>query len=300
MTLLLLPAAALAAERTVTLPAGKMWAYVNYTAKWGMGTEPYNVKLYKMDASTGTAASSMSDGTYLICAPTATSGDPRWMHVDNSNNKNATNQCSAGTTVPGDTVTTTDTAHQFLFTADADGWYTIKSVANTTEDRYLNTCDVGTNNQIPLSTTPTKFAVVKSGSDAGMFTIAAAVVDPNTPPELGDLTEPLYGAIVDDDLQYIQTNFSAALADATTATLNAWRNDTAVSQIFLAAGQDDLTRVTATAGDFSDGNGNTIAAQNVDLSFIKVVQAYTGGCPAGAIPTAWLCPRAAVRTPPRC
>lgn len=294
MALSLLPAAALAAgetERTVTLPAGNMWAYVNYTDKWGMGTNPYSVKLYKMSDSTGTAVSSMSDGTYLICAPTATSGDPRWMHVDGSSNKNATNQCSAGTTVPGDTVTTTDTDHQFLFTADTDGWYTIKSVANTAEDRYLNTCDVGTNNQIPLSTTPTKFAVVKSGSDAGMFTIAAAVVDPNAPPDLSDLTEPLYGAIVDDDLQYVQEDFSAALAaDAKAAALNAWRNDTAVSQILLAAGQNDLTGVAAAAGDFSDGKGHTIAAENIDLSFIKVVQAYTGmpgyaTVPARPVPT---------------
>lgn len=106
-----------------------------------------------------------------------------------------------------------------------------------------------------------------------------------------DLTEPLYGAIVDDDLQYVQEDFSAALAvDAKAATLNAWRNDTAVSQILLAAGQNDLTGVAASAGDFSDGEGHTIAAENVDLSFIKVVQAYTGmpgyaTVPARPVPT---------------
>ena len=287
---------ALAAERTVSLPAGKMWAYVSNHGKWGVGTESHALKLYKLadsNAVSGNAATSIENGgIYLIgdTAPVESTDTYRKMYAQ----AGATDSCGESTTLedpytlPGG-CQGHKTNHMFQMNVDDNGWYTIKSLSN---NMYLDisSCTMDDYNQIPFTDTPTKFAVVKSGSDAGMFTIAAAVVDPNTPPELDELTEPLYGAIVDDDLQYIQTNFSAALADATTATLNAWRNDTAVSQIFLAAGQNDLTRVTATAGDFSDGKGHTIAAQNVDLSFIKVVKAYTGmpgyaTVPARPVPT---------------
>ena len=285
MVLSLLPAAALAAgetERTVTLPAGNMWAYVSNHGAWGVGAESHALKLYKLadsSAVSGSAATSIEDGgIYLIgdTAPVGANDKFRKMYAQ----AGATDSCGESTT-PGDPYTLPSGCqnhkanHMFQMNVDANGWYTIKNVSN---NKYLDISSrtVGEYNQIALTATPTKFAVTKVDG-AGMFTIAAAVVDPNAPPDLNDLTEPLYGAIVDDDLQYVQANFSAALAaDAKAATLNAWRNDTAVSQIFLAAGQNNLTGVTATAGDFSDGKGHTIAAQNVDLSFIKVVQAYTG------------------------
>ena len=57
--------------------------------------------------------------------------------------------------------------------------------------------------------------------------------------------------------------------------MNAWKNDTVTSEISLASIDSSYTDVTATASDFT-GNGNTIPKANVDLKFIKSVQAYTG------------------------
>ena len=282
LTLLLLPAGALAAERTVTLPAGNMWAYVSNHGKWGVGTEAHALKLYKLadsSAVSGSVATTIEDGgIYLIgdTAPVGSSDKYRKMYAQ----AGATDSCGESAT-PGDPYTLPSGCqshkanHMFQMNLDSDGWCTIKSLSN---NKYLDisSCTIGTYDQISFTATPTKFAVVKAEGD-GMFTIAAAVLDPDAPPDLSDLTEPLYGAIVEDDLQYVQANFSAALAaNAKAATLNAWRNDTAVSQIFLAAGQTALTNVTASAGAFSDGADHTIPAENVDLSFIKVVQAYTG------------------------
>ena len=53
------------------------------------------------------------------------------------------------------------------------------------------------------------------------------------------------------------------------------KNDTVTSEISLASIDSSYTDVTATASDFT-GNGNTIPKANVDLKFIKSVQAYTG------------------------
>ena len=279
----LLPVTVLAAgENGPALPTGNMWVYVSNHGKWGVGTESHALKLYKLvdqDAVSGSAATEIeSGGIYIIgdTEPVGSTNKYRKMYAQAA----ATDSCGEDA-VPGDPYTLTNgclehkTNHMFRLTVDESGWYTIQSVDNS---KYLDigSVTVGSYNQINLTTTPTKFAVVSTG-ESGMFTIAAAVVDPDAPPDLEDLTEPLYGAIVDDDLQYVQANFSAALAaDAKSATLNAWRNDAAISQIFLATGKTAQTGVVATAGAFSDGNGNTIAAENVDLSFIKVVQAYTG------------------------
>ena len=52
-------------------------------------------------------------------------------------------------------------------------------------------------------------------------------------------------------------------------------DDTVTSEISLASIDSSYTDVTATASDFT-GNGNTIPKANVDLKFIKSVQAYTG------------------------
>lgn len=86
----------------------------------------------------------------------------------------------------------------------------------------------------------------------------------------------LHGTITDNNLQYTQDKLTEVkAANKTEDTLNAWKNDTVTSEISLASIDSSYTDVTATASDFT-GNGNTIPKANVDLKFIKSVQAYTG------------------------
>lgn len=150
-----------------TLPDGAVWAYVSFTsgtpgpnAGWGTSAEPYSITLYK-ESATGTdgeKVTSMTDGVYKLW-----SGN-RWMHVDNTNNKDQTNQCTGNE----------EDAHKFRFTSTGDGYYTIKSVASTSQDRYLNIGELGSYNQLPCTETPTKFVVEKVDGQDGAFYIKAA------------------------------------------------------------------------------------------------------------------------------
>ncbi len=150
-----------------TLPDGAVWAYVSFTsgtpgpnAGWGTSAEPYGITLYK-ESATGTdgeKVTSMTDGVYKLW-----SGN-RWMHVDNTNNKDQTNQCTGNE----------EDAHKFRFASTGDGYYTIKSVASTSQDRYLNIGELGSYNQLPCTETPTKFVVEKVDGQDGAFYIKAA------------------------------------------------------------------------------------------------------------------------------
>lgn len=86
----------------------------------------------------------------------------------------------------------------------------------------------------------------------------------------------LKGSIVDTNLQYTQDKFdSVSRMDVKEATLSVWKNDTAVSQISLAAVEKEFNNVIVEASDFEGENGS-ISKENVTLTFIKSVQAYTG------------------------
>lgn len=62
----------------------------------------------------------------------------------------------------------------------------------------------------------------------------------------------IHGTIVDNNLQYTQDKFAAIeSANVTEATLNAWKNDTVISEISLAAIDSAYTNVKAVASDFS-------------------------------------------------
>ncbi len=165
------------------LPAGKVWAYINANSKWGLGTSSHALKLYQMadeNAASGEAASSIEDGgIYLIGDPDPTNRNDAFtlMYAQSGN----TDCCGGGSSAPGDTYTLPSGCqnhranHMFRLTRDSDGWYTIQSLSN---DKYLSTSAVGTYGHIPFSDTPARFAVVKAG-ESGMFTIAAAVDDPD-------------------------------------------------------------------------------------------------------------------------
>ncbi len=152
-----------------TLPEEMMWAYVSFTSGtpgpnvgWGTSAEPYSITLYKESATNtnGEKVTEMADGVYKLW-----SGN-RWMHVDNTDNKDKTNQCTGN-----------DNAHGFRFTSTGDGYYTIKSVASTSQERYLNIGALGSYNQLPCTATPTKFVVEKVEGE-GMFVIKTAVYPP--------------------------------------------------------------------------------------------------------------------------
>ena len=91
-----------------------------------------------------------------------------------------------------------------------------------------------------------------------------------------DAAPELHGSIMDTSLQYTQEKYeTVTTAHKTTEVLTAWKNDTAVSEISVAAKTRSLENVTARASAFS-GEEGTIPAENVKLDFIKSVQAYTG------------------------
>ena len=86
----------------------------------------------------------------------------------------------------------------------------------------------------------------------------------------------LKGSIVDTSLQYTQDKFDAvSKMDVKERMLSAWKNDMAVSQISLAAVEKEFNNVVAEVSDF-DGENGSISKDNVTLTFIKSVQAYTG------------------------
>lgn len=149
-----------------TLPDGAVWAYVSFTSGppgpnvgWGTSAEPYSITLYKENATnaSGEKVTSLTSGVYKLWSGS------RWMHVDNVDNKDQTNQCTGN-----------DNAHNFRFTSTGDGYYTIKSVASTSQDRYLNIGELGSYNQLPCTATPIKFVVEKVDGQDGAFYIKAA------------------------------------------------------------------------------------------------------------------------------
>ncbi|MBR6770015.1 MAG: Ig-like domain-containing protein, partial [Lachnospiraceae bacterium] len=84
--------------------------------------------------------------------------------------------------------------------------------------------------------------------------------------------------IVDDNLQWTADKYNTlkTAAEKKTETLYAWRNDAAISQISVLAIDSAAQDLTVTAGDFTGANGAKISKENVKLTFIKSVDAYTG------------------------
>ncbi len=88
----------------------------------------------------------------------------------------------------------------------------------------------------------------------------------------------LKATIVEDNLQWTEDKYAALESgQATTAeTLYAWKNDAAVSQISVFAIDSAARDLTVTAEDFTASGGASIPAENVELTFIKSAEAYTG------------------------
>ena len=87
----------------------------------------------------------------------------------------------------------------------------------------------------------------------------------------------LRGAIVDTDSQYTQDRYNEVKdLTTTTASLSAWKNDIAVSEIALVTVDSAAKNLTLSASDFTADGNKTIGKDNVELSFIGSTKAYNG------------------------
>ena len=84
------------------------------------------------------------------------------------------------------------------------------------------------------------------------------------------------GSIVDTDTQWTQDRYDEVKSmGEVSASLTAWKNDKAVSELALVSVDSALKNVTVTASDFKHGS-DVIKAENVTATFIKSTKAYNG------------------------
>lgn len=105
-------------------------------------------------------------------------------------------------------------------------------------------------------------------------------------------TAELDGTIVDSNQQYTteeKYDTVSKMDKVVSGELSAWKNDTAVSQISLFTKDARVKNVSVSVSDFISKNGQKIDKKNVETTFIKSVQAYTGmdgyGDPNRPVPT---------------
>lgn len=109
----------------------------------------------------------------------------------------------------------------------------------------------------------------KSGSKIVNQVSYAEVAHLPYPKEMG-------GTIVDTDLQYTQNRYSEVeKKNVFSASLSAWKNDKATSELVIFSKECSLNNVRVEASDLVCGS-NTIAAENVAATFIKSTKAYNG------------------------
>ena len=92
-------------------------------------------------------------------------------------------------------------------------------------------------------------------------------------------TAELDGTIVDSNQQYTtedKYDTVSKMEKVVSGELSAWKNDTAVSQISLFTKDARVKNVSISVSDFTSKNGQKINRKNVETTFIKSVQAYTG------------------------
>lgn len=84
------------------------------------------------------------------------------------------------------------------------------------------------------------------------------------------------GSIVDVNTQYTQDRYEEVKKLGTTsATLTAWKNDKAISEISLYSKDSKLSNVSVSISDFKNGE-NVLKSDNIKATFIKSVKAYNG------------------------
>lgn len=86
----------------------------------------------------------------------------------------------------------------------------------------------------------------------------------------------IQGSIVNENLQYTQDKYNDVKElSVNKKSLTAWQNDTAVSEIAIISVDSSISGVKAVASDFRSGK-NTIDAANIETTFVKSVEAFTG------------------------
>ena len=84
------------------------------------------------------------------------------------------------------------------------------------------------------------------------------------------------GSIVDVNTQYTQDRYEEVKKLGTTsATLTAWKNDKAISEISLYSKDSKLSNVSVSISDFKNGE-KVLKSDNIKATFIKSVKAYNG------------------------
>ncbi|MFR4996848.1 MAG: glycoside hydrolase domain-containing protein [Clostridium paraputrificum] len=84
------------------------------------------------------------------------------------------------------------------------------------------------------------------------------------------------GSIVDLNTQYTQDRYEEVKKLGTTsATLTAWKNDKAISEISLYSKDSKLSNVSISVSDFKNGE-KVLKSDNIKATFIKSVKAYNG------------------------
>lgn len=84
------------------------------------------------------------------------------------------------------------------------------------------------------------------------------------------------GSIVDVNTQYTQDRYEEVKKLGTTsATLTAWKNDKAISEISLYSKDSKLSNVSISVSDFKNGE-KVLKSDNIKATFIKSVKAYNG------------------------
>lgn len=116
----------------------------------------------------------------------------------------------------------------------------------------------------------------KIGKKVLALLISAAMLLPSVPFTASAADTVFGGTIVDTNTQYTQARYAEVKAkNVTSAELNAWANDKAVSELVIYSGNRQLNNVTVTAGALT-GSGDSIDAEHVTATFIKSVKAYNG------------------------
>lgn len=86
----------------------------------------------------------------------------------------------------------------------------------------------------------------------------------------------LTGSIVDTNTQYTQDRYDEVKGiNQSAASLTAWKNDKAVSQLVLASRGADAEEVTVTASDFTCGS-HIIPSSQITATYVKSTLAYNG------------------------
>lgn len=166
------------------------------------------------------------------------------------------------------------------YVSDADLVFESKdsSIATVNEDGVVTAVSVG---ETEVTVTPK--AVASGSKAANALKIPVRVTEAPL----------LDGFISDVDTQWTQDRYGEAIeeieendARATDrakhgrvddrGTLTAWKNDSAISEITLATSSEGVENVTIEASAFTTEDGEKIAAENVDLSFIGSTKAYNG------------------------